>query len=571
MVIIKKSVKIMEFKSKILNVMERSLECYTIERIENYISEVKANGLTEHGFPRLGACLGILIANGRKQELKKYFYQIIDICTSEIPKVKAANEFSIKELAIVFDQLEKNNALEKEKLAEWREKLSISSAMDLYKKVYTLPGRLNNWAVFAAASEWGRVAFNLNGEKEFVEKQLQTQTEWFDENGCYLEPHNPILYDVVTRLLLCYMLKFGYDGEYKDFLDRNLEKAGLYTLKILSVNAEMPFGGRSNQFIHNETSLVPLFLHEAERNYLRGNLVLAGQFKSAAERCLEKAEQNLKFYKGRHVKNFYDVDSNIGCESYAYFEKYMITTASNLQLALYYEVDEIESIPSAFEKGGYVFETSKEFSKVFMTSKEYSLQLDLSADENYDGAGVGRIHKRGAPDCIALSTPFAGVPKYKIKGENGENFSICPAITSRKKLLCGAEGKTKYTLLKKEKKGDELFARFKCELQDKSKVFFTCIVDDNGVEFIAKSPFKKVGICFPAFIFDGEEKTEVIKEKNKIIVEYKGYSCEFTSGKIKCLNKTFYNRNGEYEGYVAEGFGCVTLKVNVQKNKFKNR
>ena len=37
--------------------------------------------------------------------------------------------------------------------------------------------------------------------------------------------------------------------------------------------------------------------------------------------------------KIRHVKNFYPTDSMIGCEDYAYFDKYMITTASWFYIA----------------------------------------------------------------------------------------------------------------------------------------------------------------------------------------------------------------------------------------------
>ncbi len=554
-------------KNKILLAMERSLECYTEERIKNYIKTVKEEGLKEHGFARLGANLAFLIANGKKTEFKKYLLEIMDICAEQIPKVKAANEFSIKELILAINQLEKVNFLEKEQTERWKKALALQQPFNLYKKVYTLPDRLSNWAVFAATSEWLRVAFSLNGDRDFVDKQLATQTQWFDENGCYLDAHNPMVYDVVTRQLLCFMLKFGYDGKFKEFLDNNLEKAGFYTLKILSINGEMPFGGRSNQFIHNEALFVPVLMHEAERHYKRGNTVLAGQFKSAAIKCLDKTLQNLEFYKGRHVKNFYHLESKIGCESYAYFDKYMITTASNLQLALYYNLDEIEPIPAPFEKGGYIFETSKEFNKVFLFSKEYSLQLDLWANEHYDSAGLGRIHKKGAPETICLSTPFASKPSYKISGENDGSFSICPAIIKGKKLFLGADTKTKYSLVKKEIVGDKVTVVFKCVLSNKNKLLFTCSVNQNEVEIKVNSPFKKLGICFPVFSFDGEKKTEIERVNDKIVVKYAGFICEYFGNKLATLNKKYYNRNGEYQGFIAKGVGKTTLKIKIDKER----
>ncbi len=556
-------------KTKILDIMERSLECYSKERIIAYIKTVREEGLKEHGFPRLGANLAFLIAHGRKCEFQEYMLEILDVCVEQIPLVKAANEFSIKELILAILELENAGTVDKERIEFWKRGLAKETPFNLYKKLYTLPGRLSNWAVFAAASEWGRVAFWLGGDREFVDKQLDTQKEWFDENGCYLDPNNPIVYDMVTRSLLCYMLRFGYDGRYKDFLDKNLEKAGLYTLKTLSINGEIAFGGRSNQFVFNEALLVPVLFHEADRNYKRGNLVLAGQFKSAAVKCLDKVFSNLDFYRGKHVKNFYGIDSKIGCESYAYFDKYMITTASYLQLGLYYDLDEVELIPAPFQKGGYIFETSSEFNKVFISSSEYSVQLELKADAHYDGSGVGRIHKKNAPDGIALSTPFTGAPNYNIAGENEGPFSICPAVIKRKGIVNGADGNAKYTLVKKEKKGDKLLAHFKCELADKTKLLFSCSVDDDCVEIKVKAPFKRVGVCFPVFYFDGEKNTEISNGDREVSTKYGGYVCSYYANKIIPIGATYFNRNGEYLGYVATGKGRASLKIKIYKEEQK--
>lgn len=56
-----------------------------IEAIQDYIREVRQGELTEHGFPRLGVCIGILIANGRRADLLDEFTEIMDICCAEIP------------------------------------------------------------------------------------------------------------------------------------------------------------------------------------------------------------------------------------------------------------------------------------------------------------------------------------------------------------------------------------------------------------------------------------------------------------------------------------------------------
>ena len=67
-------------KTIYLDIMEKALSAYTAQRIRNYIDEVRRDGLTEHGFPRLGANIGILMAHGRRLELKSIFIEIIDLC-----------------------------------------------------------------------------------------------------------------------------------------------------------------------------------------------------------------------------------------------------------------------------------------------------------------------------------------------------------------------------------------------------------------------------------------------------------------------------------------------------------
>ena len=85
-------------KNKYLDLMERTLSAYTTEHILRYFDDVKRDGLTEHGFPRLTANIGILIANGRRCDLLPIFLQMMDFCCHAIPTVKAANDFSVREI-----------------------------------------------------------------------------------------------------------------------------------------------------------------------------------------------------------------------------------------------------------------------------------------------------------------------------------------------------------------------------------------------------------------------------------------------------------------------------------------
>ena len=94
-------------KEKYIELMELTLSAYTNEHILSYFENVKVNGLNEHGFPRLTANIGILIAHGRRTDLIPIFLEMMDFCCATIPTVKAANDFSVREIISCIEELEK--------------------------------------------------------------------------------------------------------------------------------------------------------------------------------------------------------------------------------------------------------------------------------------------------------------------------------------------------------------------------------------------------------------------------------------------------------------------------------
>ena len=83
-------------KEHYIDLMEKALSAYSDDHIHQYFEEVKEKGLTEHGFPRLTANIGILASHGRRQDLIPIFRAMMEFCCTQIPKVKAANDFSVK-------------------------------------------------------------------------------------------------------------------------------------------------------------------------------------------------------------------------------------------------------------------------------------------------------------------------------------------------------------------------------------------------------------------------------------------------------------------------------------------
>ena len=83
-------------------------------------------------------------------------------------------------------------------------------------------------------------------------------------------------------------------------------------------------------------------------------------------------------------------------------------------------------------------------------------------------------------------------------------------------------------------------------------------VNDDFVEIISPDGND---IMFPAFLFDGETKTDIKHTENSVTVSYKGHTARYlSSGKITDLKQEYANRNGHYMAFLAKG----NLKIEMQ-------
>ena len=539
-----------------LDIMEKSLSAYTDRCIRDYIDEVKCNGLSEHGFPRLASNIGILIAYGRRTDLLPTFVEIMDLCCQQMPRKKAANDFSIREVCCCLMLLEQKQIVEEALLKKWKEQLSAFDPWNFYNKVDDHSGKfVGNWAMFAAVSEYMRGIYCGIDTTAFVDWQIPSQLANLDCNGMYQDSppfSNHTLYDLVPRFLMAFLLRAGYQGKYAAKLEQVLDSTADLTLKMQSVTGEIAFGGRSNQFVHNEAMLVSYCEMEAARFAEKGDLVKAGEFKAAAQLAAEATQRYLNLDPISHIKNRYDVSTKIGCEDYAYFNKYMITTASNVYAGLLFENDALTPLVAPAETGGYVISTSDCFHKTFLSAGGYCIEIDTNADFHYDANGIGRVHKKGCPSALCLSVPFAKKPKYVLETENPTPMSVCCyAVMDGKKLL-GAERYAQYCLVKSENKDDKAVALFDVRLSPDITVEQKHTVSQSGVD-ISLSGCEQLGFMVPVFDFDGKEPTKITVTEKEIAVAYQGAVCRYRfSGKRNPDFKYFYNRNGRYKVFEIE-------------------
>ena len=554
-------------KEHYIDLMEKALSAYSDDHIHQYFEEVKEKGLTEHGFPRLTANIGILASHGRRQDLIPIFQEMMEFCCTQIPKKKAANDFSVREIICCLRELDRSGIVDQETLDHWKQEISAIDPWTCYTVTAKKPeDPVRNWALFSGVSEFFRQQYGLCSAEEFIDLQIASQLKWFDGNGMYMDNggciiHQPMVYDLVARGLFCLLLHFGYRGKYYTTIDKHLKKAGLLSLQMQSVTGELPYGGRSNQFPHNEAWLASLMEFEANRYTKEGNPALSAAFKAGADRALASVEEWLNKTPIRHIKNRFPTETKYGCEEYAYFDKYMITTASFLYTG-YLMCD--ESLPAVEMPAGTpaVCQTSAYFHKYFLKCGDYCAEVDTDGDPHYDSSGLGRLHRRGAPSVIALSVPCPVNPNYTLNLPSRIAISICPGIRVGGVWHFAAEEGIRWECTALKAMDDCAVATFSCRFGEET-------VDvryrlDNGGLTVEVTGEKEVACLLPAFFFDGEKYSEISAEDRSLSVLYEGWECRYTTdGLIQNLDRMGGNRNGHYKAFVASAKGTVKVQAEI--------
>ncbi len=573
-------------KKVYLDIMEKVTSTFTDEHISKYIEVVRREGLTEVGFPRLGANIGILMAHGRRLDLKDKFIEILDICFKYFDRpitiMKADNNFTIREVSCAVAELEKTDVIEKEKIEEWKKKLASFEIETVYTHIASedFPDPAN-WAYFGATSEQARCKLCGLEYTAFLDNQLPSQLARLDKDGLYRDyadpnlPHQPLLYDMMTRLLLALSVYWGYNGKYLPELEKMMEDSDELTLKMQSVTGEMPFGGRSNQSLFNETVLAAYFELRASLLNKKGD-PKAGVFKAAAEKVQKSALYWLSQKQINQIKNNYDPFLMLGGEGYSYFNSYMITASSNAYLAYIACDDSIIPTETVTDKGGYIAETSEYFNKVFLNAFDYFLEIDCNGDVHYDATGLGRVHKKNCEPRVCLSVPFpASDSEYKLEIPNrmpmsicgvksviNEDFSTAKYVVEKTFVTSAFEG-AKHILKDKNETPDEVSATFDCTLNDEFLFTAKYTVNKNGVDIEFDGAD---GIMLPAFLFDGKDNVDIVAEKRSIMVKYNGSYCKYSFSGEYSEEGVFFNRNGRYRVYRVD-----TQKVHIEMGEINER
>ncbi len=529
-----------------LDVMEMAARAYTEEQIDEYMDQIRKNGLPDHGFPRLASCLGVLLANGKCTSMKDRIEAMLELSFQMVSVTpKADHDFSVREMCTALFALEKSDVFPKEKLKSWAELLRSFDPEENYGMLVWKKDpdwHCHNIVSYNCLSEFLRCKLLGLDAEPFLDRQMPKLLDTFDENGMFMDPGCPMVYDFATRLNLQQMVFAGYRGKYYESICEKLDQADALALNIISSTGEFPYGGRSQGFLHNEALLCAMLEGAAVRSKNRGDSEKASHFRAGAKLALDALRYWIEKTPVSHIKNRFPASSLLGCEKYGYFNKYMITINTWLISPVLYGDF---SIPvGTLPEAPLACATSSHFHRYFLKAGKYSLQGDLAGQAGQDATGIGRIHKKGCPSPLLLSFPCPAEPKYIIATEkNPGNAAIGVWKRSNGKVLSECDEESTAVLEKCEASEKEATAELCVTLSDGSRIREHISVTESGITLTQEGGD---GFLLAAIVTDGENVGTLFSEKDGLSVFYQGFYARYQFLGRAEEAEFYQNRNGIY-------------------------
>ncbi len=526
--------------------------CLALYGKVNPLDRLDMNALDSglHAFSRVVSSMAVLCHEGdirRHSSLDPALFSsdesfrglFVDLMTQACDAVRQyagrdALNFSVKELLLAFELAQ--DGFSDSIVSRWRESLS---AIRPDSSFYSHAERTTNRNVYIMAGEQLRQRHGLASVEDFIDARWERQREHFNRFGMYLDNygkdirHNPVLYDLTTRVQLKLVCYGGYAGQYAEQIGDILRRGARTSLLTQSSAFELPAGGRSNQFLFNEALLAADFEYEASYYASKGDAVTAGVFKQAARLAASTSLRWLE--RGKHIKSF-STDPTVGTEGYGYYDKYMVTLASFLAIAYLFTDDSIEEADCPATVGGSFFYEDENFHIITANVGGHSLQIITDPDRHYDSAGLCRFHKFGVPTELGLSHSFTGTPKYKLaSGIGPADLSIdLPQVSSR-----AAEAEIE--LFERSELAVEFSVNYKL-LGIKEHYRLT----SAGLDIDVTSEQAGIEFAVPLLaVGDGETATEI--GERSVTVKYHGFIYEVRSdARVTLCERLYSNRNGLY-------------------------
>lgn len=552
-----------------LDVMECVVDAYGVPLLEQQLS--LDDSVYHFTAFRTSLMLAYLISSGRKPELLPLWQQVTEksVRTLEHSRNSAYNDLTLQDLCISFLLMPDYIP------CRWLEVLRNTQPDTHYR--FQSESEMNNMVVYGALGMYLREKLTGASCKAYFDKVMPWIINRLDENGMFDDHDHALLYDLTVRVRLEQLLWYGYNGSWAEPLRIALNRGAEISLQMQSAAFQIPYGGRSNQFLHNEALQTSLFEFAANRFHKLGHHQKAKQLKRAAHLSFLTLKRYLELPGGaKHIRNHFPQDCIYGIDNYGTFPRYMNALATFIGCGYLACDDAIDEAPCPAEQGGYVTATGNRFGKIFANAAGQSVEYAFFADTKHEPAGLGRYHAAGICAELGLSMPFVQSPAYRLSrdripfdilGPNpltaewetyitdpipSQTTAISPGLTDadgNRILLCQTQSPSGYEILCQQ--ADRVSFRINWLSGTE-----TITLDSQGLHLSFQGNAWHTGTvfwCIPLLADNGGEKTVITALPSQITVRLGKEILTVTTNATLTLSQSpCANRNGIYRVLYAD-------------------
>jgi len=526
----------------------------------------------QYSTPCYALSVALLHASGYNADPSLFFsgLKAMDSSVNQMHEYKCAHnhgEFYLQPIMLALDLYA--SAAPKEKVKEWRDKISSIDPYKLHPDNLKRKKNVYNHNVVALAGEYLRIKHGVAGETDFFEKHLANQEQYLSDLGMYKDPNVPMVYDEFSRQYLATILSEGYNGPCAQFYRDRLWKGAWMSLFLQSPFGECPAGGRSAHHIWNEAQMAVTYeifaAQYARHKDSPAAMAAAGAFKRAAHLSLGCIERWLRpDGSGYVVKNRYPIEAKHGYERYSAQSQYNLLACWLMAVAYLYSDETISERPAPAEVGGFVIPLVEDFHKVFANAGGAYIEYETRGDLHYNPTGLIRVHLKGSNPQLGPSDGVVHNFDPTTKADlGGENLSIGPAWKDeagkehRLADFSPLEAPT-VEILKETADAVSFSISYPGHFGSANSLKETFKITPGliTVETSLAGP-KTFRICYPMLVFDGLEQTRVTLKGNTAQLSLRDGSVRFTLEKpegikLQRAGRRLDFRNGEAEQLYAE-------------------
>lgn len=482
----------------------------------------------QYATPCYAYCAALISHHANDHELRNRAILAFEKASIDLCHRQAANaheDFYPSPLAHAYRFLK--NHIDSDTANKWKSRFNSINPDLIYRHAIGGSGGAgSNWNCKALVGEFLLYKEGLKPENSYIGRSLLCQQRLFDMDvGMYTE--GPFIYDIFPRAWLYDMLQCNFNLPSEIKLAEFLDKGALTSLFLQSSCGSIPLGGRTGMHLWGDALQILIFEIAASRLVGANEISIAGSFKRAARKSFlmtEKWRRN----SGEHyvVKNKYDPSLQYGYYGYTSHTHYnlLLLTILGYSWEHGHTTDFLAEKITPSESSQHIIELKKPFNCVFASHKGTCLQIALSGYSGQTPRGLLNVQFQHTPSQIPFCDGTVESPAFRLPGH-------CPGD-----LSCGLEWQTKNEVFNffdpkniavnsnlSQIKYNADSTEFSVSYSDSHVLInenFLISIQEINVQYEFSGNANFVNFVCPLFFYDGKTYTDILVDKNQVVIKY---------------------------------------------------